>query len=244
MSSLQKTKGIVLKTTNYAESSVVVLVFTEQFGLQSFIVNGVRKPKAKFPPSLFQHLNLLEMVIYHKTSGGLQRIQEVRNIPAYISSPFDVIKSSVLMFLNEVVYKCLKQETQEPHLFSFVYNAIQFLDLHRGNVANFHLVFLVHFARFLGFYPVVNNATDNEYFDLKEAVFTNVRPTHSQVVVQPYSGYIARLLQLNFEHMEELRINSSDRKVLLHALIDFYELHVDNFGKLKSFEVLEEVLGS
>ncbi|MCO4293501.1 DNA repair protein RecO [Solitalea sp. MAHUQ-68] len=244
MSALQKTRGIVLRTTNYAESSMVVFVFTEQFGLQSFIVNGVRKPKAKFPASLFQPLNLVEMVIYYKNTGGLQRISELRNSPPYTSSPFHLIKSSILQFLNEVIYKCLKQETEEPQLFSFVYNSLQYLDVYQGSPTNFHLIFLVHLARFLGFYPVVNDELTNEYFDLKDAVFTNVRPMHSQVVVQPYSGYISQLMQLNFEHMEQLRISSAERKVLLHALINYYELHVDNFGKLKSFEVLEEVLGA
>lgn len=243
MASLQKTKGIILKTTNYAESSVVVQIFTEQFGLQSFIVNGVRKSKAKFPMSLFQPLNLIELIAYHKPAGGLQRISEIRNLPCYTTIPYDIIKSTILLFLNEVLYKSCKQETEEPQLFSFLYSALQFLDLHQGGVANFHLIFLIHFSKFLGFYPDNFIYNSNEYFDLRDGVFTPLRPTHSQTVVQPYSGYIAQLMNLNFETMEQLKISSAERKVLLHALIDYYELHIDSFGKVKSYEVLEEILG-
>ncbi|UKJ07344.1 DNA repair protein RecO [Solitalea lacus] len=242
MSTLQKTTGIVLRTTNYAESSVVVLMFTEQYGLQSFIVNGVRKSKAKFAASLFQPLNLLEMVIYHKPSGGLQRIAEVRNSPAYTSVSFDFYKTTIVLFLNEVLLKCLKQESPEPPLYSFIYNGLQLLDVYQGVPSNFHLVFLVHFAKFLGFFPDNSFSASVEYFDLQDGVFTPLRPKHVQTVVQPYSGYIAQLMQLNFETMEQLKISSAERKVLLHTLVEYYELHVDNFGKLKSLEVLEEVL--
>lgn len=98
MGSLHKTKGVVLKVTNYAESSIVVQIFTEHFGLQSFIVNGVRKSKAKHPMSLFQPLNLVELIAYHKPTTGLQRISEIRNLPCYTSIPYDTVKSTILLF--------------------------------------------------------------------------------------------------------------------------------------------------
>ena len=47
---LHKTRGIVFKTTDYGESSVIVQIFTEKFGLQSYIINAVKKPKAKNKP--------------------------------------------------------------------------------------------------------------------------------------------------------------------------------------------------
>src|SRR5690349_12859257 len=107
---LHKTRGIVFKTTNYSESSVVVQVFTEKFGLQSYLINGVKKPKAKIKMNILQPLHLLEMVVYHKPSGNIQRAAEVRQQPVFLTIPYDIVKSSLVMFLNEVLYKAIRQQ--------------------------------------------------------------------------------------------------------------------------------------
>ncbi|SMO37673.1 DNA repair protein RecO [Solitalea koreensis] len=239
---LQKTRGIVLKTTNYSESSIVAQIFTEKFGVQSYMVNGVRKTKAKNSANLFQPLNLLELVVYNKASGGIQRISEIRNTPVYMNIPFDIVKGSLLMFLNEMIYKSFKQETEDSQLFEFVFNSIQFLDLYQGNPANFHLLFLIRLSKYLGFYPDNSYAATSHYFDLKNGVFLKSQPLHPQYISQPYSNFVAQLLNIHFEDLENLTINAAQRKVLLQALIDFYHLHIDGMGIIYSHEVLEEIL--
>src|SRR3954470_10795259 len=121
---LHKTRGIVFKTTDYGESSVIVQVFTEKFGLQSYLINGVKKPKAKISRNMLQPLHLLDMVVYHKSAGNVQRIYELKTSPVLLSIPYDVIKSSMAMFLNEVLYKAIKQQTADENLFDFVFSAI------------------------------------------------------------------------------------------------------------------------
>jgi DNA repair protein RecO (recombination protein O) len=239
---LQKTRGIVLRTTNYSESSVVVQVFTEKFGLQTYMVNGVRKAKAKTSLNLFQPLNLLEMVVYHKPAGGIQRVSELRNLPVFMNIPFDVVKGSLLMFLNEIIYKSFKQETEDPQLFEYVFSSVQFLDLYQGTPANFHLLFLIQLSKYLGFYPDNSFADSCQYFDLKNGVFLKQRPLHPQYISQPYTGIVAQLINTKFEDLENLTINSAHRRVLLQALIDYYHLHIDSMGMIYSHEVLEEVL--
>ena len=44
---IQTTKGIILRSVKYGETSLVVTVFTEMFGLQSYMVNGVRTASKK-----------------------------------------------------------------------------------------------------------------------------------------------------------------------------------------------------
>jgi DNA repair protein RecO (recombination protein O) len=239
---LHKTRGIVLRTINYSESSVVVQVFTEKFGLQTYMVNGVRKPKAKTSLNLFQPLNLLEMVVYHKQTGGIQRVSELRNSPVFMNIPFDVVKGSLLMFLNEMIYKSFKQETEDPQLFEFVFSSLQFLDLSQDSPANFHLLFLIQLSKYLGFYPDNSFADSCQYFDLKNGIFLEQRPLHPQYISQPYTSFIAQLMNTKFEEMEILTITSAQRRVLLQALIDFYHLHIDSIGIIYSHEVLEEVL--
>ncbi|HEX3386975.1 MAG TPA: DNA repair protein RecO, partial [Mucilaginibacter sp.] len=110
---LHKTRGIVFKTTDYGESSVIVQVFTEKFGLQSYIVNGVKKPKAKITRNILQPLHLLDMVVYHKNTGQVHRISELKASPVLQSIPYDVIKSSIAIFLNEVLYKAVRQQSAD-----------------------------------------------------------------------------------------------------------------------------------
>ncbi|HEY1023883.1 MAG TPA: DNA repair protein RecO, partial [Sphingobacteriaceae bacterium] len=104
---LHKTRGIVFKTTDYSESSVVVQVFTEKFGLQSYLINGVKRPKAKIRSNILQPLHLLDMVVYHKPAGNIQRVAEVRQVPVFQTIPYDVVKSSLVLFLNEVLHKSI-----------------------------------------------------------------------------------------------------------------------------------------
>src|SRR5882757_6416664 len=150
---LHKTRGIVFKTTDYGESSVVVQVFTEKFGLQSYMVNGAKKPKAKISCNMLQPLHLLDMVVYHKETGNVQRIKEVKNSPVLQTIPYDVIKSSLALFLNEVLYKAIKQQAADENLFGFIFNSIEWMDHQPEGIVNFHLFFLTRLTRYLGFYP-------------------------------------------------------------------------------------------
>jgi DNA repair protein RecO (recombination protein O) len=124
---LHKTRGIVFKTTDYSESSVVVQIFTEKFGLQSYIINGVKKPRAKISRNMLQPLHLLDLVVYHKSAGNVQRISELKVSPVLQSIPYDVIKSCIAIFLNEVLYKAVKQQSADEQLFDFIFNAIEWL---------------------------------------------------------------------------------------------------------------------
>lgn len=239
---LQKTRGIVLKTTNYSESSVIVQVFTEKFGLQSYLINGVKKPKAKIPLNLLQPLNLLEMVVYYKPGGNIQRVSELRQIPAFQTIPYDVRKTSILIFLNEILYKAIRQYSPDEILFEFLFTSIEVLDRMDQGISYFHMYFLLHLTRFLGFYPDRTLETSADYFDLKNGVFTTNLPAHQAVLHQPYTGHWTRLLNANFESLASLNIQVIDRRILLQKIVSYYQLHIEEFGQVKSLQVLEEVL--
>lgn len=239
---LHKTRGIVLRVTNYSESSVVAKIFTEKLGLQSYLINGVRKPKAKVKLNMLQPLHLLDMVVYHKPNGGIQKVSDVRNSPILNQLPYDIIKSCIAIFINEILHKSLKQQENDELLFEFLFSSIELLDQTNESVANFHLVLLTKLTRFLGFYPDVSFADTCSFFDLKNGVFTNSQPLHLFFISNPYLTSFISLLRTPLQHFEELKINSVVRKHLLEKLIDFYSLHIDNFGIIKSHEILEDVL--
>lgn len=238
---LHKTAGIALKTTNYSESSIVVHIYTEMFGMQSYLVNGAKKPKAKLPANMFQPLHLLDLVVYHKDSVGLQRIKEARLLPPLRAIPFDIIKSSLAIFLNEILYKVLRQQSPDPVLFHFIQQSILWLDESQSNLADFHLVFLVKLSRFLGFLPLHSNEKSRPYFNLMDGVFTPSLPPHSHVLHEPHTSQLRQLMQVSFEESATLKISPDNRKQLLEKLLEFYKLHTENFVSPNSLYILEEI---
>jgi len=240
---LHKTRGIVFKTTDYGESSVIVQVFTEKFGLQSYIVNGAKKPKAKIARNMLQPLHLLDMVVYHKNTGNVQRIAELKNSPALQTIPYDVIKSCVAIFLNEVLYKAVRQQSADENLFGFVFSAIEWLDHQIAAIANFHLLFLIQLTRYIGFYPDRYLAGDADYFDLKNGVFCRYKPDSALYLSPPHTQNFTALLRCSFENITQLKLSNDDRRYLIQKLLEYYALHIEGFGNIRSHAVLEEVLG-
>jgi len=240
---LHKTRGIVFKTTDYGESSVIVQVFTEKFGLQSYIINGVKKPKAKITRNMLQPLHLLDMVVYHKNTGQVQRISELKASPVLQSIPYDVIKSSIAIFLNEVLYKAVRQQSADENLFDFIFNAIEWLDHPTAGLANFHLLFLVKLTRYLGFYPEQLKVDGMDYFDMKDGTFSRYKPQGLYYLSPTHTQHFFQLLQSNFETLPQLHFSNDERRYLLNKLLEYYALHIEGFGNIKSHEVLEEVLG-
>jgi DNA repair protein RecO (recombination protein O) len=239
---LHKTRGIVFKITDYSESSVVAQIFTEKFGLQSYMINGVKSPRAKISRNVLQPLYLLDMVVYHKPSGNMQRISEIRQTPVFQTIPYDVVKSSLMMFLDEVLFKSVRQHSADETLFEYIFHSIELLDRMTHGVANFHLFFLLRLTRFLGFYPDLRKDRNSEYFDLKAGSGSDSRPVHPFILEAPYTFYWRDLLKLNAGDIGSVDISHNERKFLLEKLLDYYRLHVDNFGEIRSHRVLEEVL--
>src|ERR1700761_8462322 len=235
---LHKTRAIVFKTTDYGESSVIVQLFTEKFGLQSYIINGVKKPKAKITRNMLQPLHLLDVVVYHKNNTSIQRIAELKNAPVLLSIPYDVIKSCIAIFLNEVLYKAIRQQGSDENLFGFVFSAVEWLDHQSTGLANFHLLFLIQLTRYLGFYPDSYQAGDADYFDLKNGVFSRYKPDSVLYLSPPHTQNFTKLLQCSFENLPELKFTNDERRYLITKLLEYYSLHIEGFGNIRSHEVL------
>src|SRR6476620_6106340 len=115
----QKTKGIVLRTVKYGDTSVIASVYTELFGVQSYIVKGIRQStkKSAGKGNYFQPGALLEMVVYHNEMKQLQFIKEFEWSYVYQHIFFDVVKHAVAMYIVEIAQHSLKQPEANPELF-------------------------------------------------------------------------------------------------------------------------------
>src|SRR5258708_7426489 len=145
---LHKTRGIVFRFTKYGETSIIVTIFTELFGLQTYIVNGVRSKNPKGKIALYQPLTLLDLVVYYKENANILRIKEVRCTHQYVSISTDIRKSTQALFLSEMINKAVKEQSHAAEICSFLFDSFEVLDRLTGNFENFHLVFLIKLSRF------------------------------------------------------------------------------------------------
>lgn len=244
---LHKTKGIVLRTVKYGDTSVIVTIFTELFGIQSYIVNGVRtsSKKGAGKANLFQPAALLDLVVYHNELKQIQRIREFRWSYLYRHIFFDVVKNAVALFMVELLQKTLKQPESNPDLFYFIEDAFIHLDGAQEQVlANYPLFFSLHLATFYGFQFSDRYSENKSFLDLQEGEFVADRPVHSWYLQHPYSYITSQLLRALQPHeLNEIKLNHETRRVLLHAYQTFYALHIQDFGTMKTLVVLQEVLG-
>lgn len=240
---LLKCKAIVIKTIDYSENSVVLKCFTDTHGVVSFMVNGVRSKKGAIRPSHLLPLSLLELEAYHQQQKNLQRIKELKCIPQLHSLHFDMTKSSVGIFMAEVMNKVLREENQpDPPLFSFLYHAVQLLDLENGKVTNFPLFFLLQLTRYLGFQPKGTYSDQTNGFDVKEGVFEPYDARNPYQLAPALSEKISMLLNSNVLEYKEVSMSYADRTALLEYTIDYYREHIVGFLELKSHKILAEVL--
>ncbi|MCD0487750.1 DNA repair protein RecO [Pedobacter sp. MC2016-14] len=239
---LHKTRGIVLKTTLYGESSVVVQIFTEKFGIQSYMINGVKKPRAKIRMNMLQPLHLVDMIVYHKANSSIQRVSELRPSPVFKSIPYDIIKSTIVMFLNEVLYKSIRQQHTDENIFDFIFNAICWFDECGETTVSFHLAFLLKLSRFLGFAPNTESKSDQNYFDLQEGEFKSRIPVHPHYIEKTEAALFISLFSTPFEKIFEIKMSNRNRREILDKILIFYTLHTASFGEIKSHQILEDVL--
>ncbi|MBX7125795.1 MAG: DNA repair protein RecO, partial [Cyclobacteriaceae bacterium] len=148
---IQKTQGVVLRFVRYGETSIVATIFTRSFGIQAYLVNGVRSERARTKIALFQPLTLVDMVVYHKENASMMRIKEIRCPNPCHSLHTDIRKESICMFLLEVLNRTLKEEAHSEDLYTFVEHAILTLDDQASGFENFHLIFMIKYSRYLGF---------------------------------------------------------------------------------------------
>ncbi len=239
---LEKTRGIFLHAVKYSETSLIATIYTETYGRQSFIVNGVRSKKSNIKASAFQPLYLLELEIYYQKGREIQRLKNARIVDPYSTIPFDIRKSSMVFFLAEILFKCLREEETNSELFNFISHALTFLDLSDSGVNNFHIWFLFKLTLFLGIYPNNENASISSFFDLQKAQFVSHEPIHNQFADKQATILFAKLFEQDSFSLENLNYTANERKIVLEKLLEFYKIHFDNLGEIKSLSVLREVL--
>lgn len=234
-----KTRAIVVSAIRYAEADLIVKMYTEHKGLVSYMVKGVLKSKkGKFRGAFFQTGLFLEVDAIHKPKNNLHILKEVKPLIHFKSLHSNIIKSSTLTFLLEIINQVLIDEAPDEDLFNFFYNSFLWLD-DNENIALFHIVFLIKLTSFLGCYPDESNM-NFPAFDLESATFVpysnNIELLSNELLTN-----FKLLLGTEFDELKTISIVKSQRKDLLQMVLKYYSYHVAGYREPKSLLVLEQL---
>ena len=241
-----KTRGIILRTVKYGETSIIAAVYTELFGLQSYIVKGVRQSSKKgfTKANYFQPAAILEMEVYHNELKNLQFIKEYEWGYLYQHIFFNVVKNAAAMYMIELLQHSLKQPEANPELFYLIEDSLKQLD--KGNetfTANIPLYFTLHLAGEMGIQLQGEYSKLTPVLDLKEGYFVASPPSHPYYITDALAETTSKLNSINFYNdLENFYLNRHVRRELLEAYRQYFMLHIEGFGELKSLNVLQEVL--
>lgn len=238
---LAKSLAIVLGAVKYGDSSVILKTYSRNFGLISFIAGGVRGKKGGMKSAMILPLNQGELVFYEKAKGSLKRLKEFSIPRLYSEMYFHPVKNCLAMFLAEVLSHVLKEEEADPQLFDFISESLFQLDSQQSELANFHLHFLLKLSGNLGFQAEISG-DDKAYFDLQNGIYLTTEPHHPYFLKDKLLQNWKQLT-LSVESGNSIdRYSGKERAELLEALLTYYRLHINDFGELKSLEVLQTIL--
>ena len=240
---LQRTKGIVIHTFKIKDNQLIAVLYTQQWGRVSYITSIPKTHKSGTKHMLLQPLAEVEVEADMKPKASLFRVRSVQAVQPLSSIPYHPIKSVIALFLQEFLYRAVREEGQPNESFyAYLSYSVRWLDMAEHDYANFHLVFLMRISRFLGLQPNVENYYDGSWFDMVNASFVPSKPQAHTYYVEPKEcRHLVNLMRLNFVTMHFFKMNRQERLRLLVLINDYYRLHLPDFPELNSLQVLKEV---
>jgi DNA repair protein RecO (recombination protein O) len=234
---LVKTRAIVISTLKYQEKSLIVKCFIQSHGLKSYFVRdafSARKSNQKI--AYFQPLTILEIEAVHKNKGTLENFKEIKIATPFHSIHTNIFKSTIVLFISEVLHYAIREEEKNESLFAFLETALHWLDAH-DEISNFHLILMLEATKYLGFYPDISSL-DLKYFEMTEGIFSSFHAISS--LTEHETELFKKLINLKFDN-DQKTFHVIERQILLKILIDYYSFHLDGFKRPKSLDVLKEV---
>ena len=235
-----KARGIVLGTLKYGEKGVIVHLLTDVCGRQSYMIQGVRPTAKGSKMALLQPMFTLEFEGLTSSKMSMHRMKDM--VPGMVlhSTPFDVRKSTMALFMAEVLYRLVKESEESSSLFEFVWASIAALDALEEGIANFHLWFLANLSRPLGFSPD-NEYSDGAWLDIRDGHFTPNALIPSFALSPENARILHDMLECDVRYLGEIGLNRTERTEFLDAMLKYYAYHLESIRAVESIRILREV---
>lgn len=236
----QASKAIALSYIKHSETSVIARFFTEKWGVHSFIIKGVRSKKSRFSLASIQPFSVVEIEANVKPMQTLSVLSQLQIKSPLTDIPFNIVKSSIALFIAEIILKTTETNEPNPELFAFIEASVHELD-ETKKPENFHLFFVLHLTKYLGFFPTNQYSSATPIFNLLEGNFESKVEKSEYQLSEKWSSKLSEILTVKMASFEQLPFSRKERGELLHYLITFLTLHLDGMGTIKSLDVLETV---
>jgi len=236
------TKGVVIHCMDYSETSIIARVYTEQLGLQTYIVKGVRKKGSRIKRNLFAPLSIIQLVANHKEGEGMRVMREASCEYQLNGIATDMAKTAVSIYISELLSRSVSAQMADPNLYGYIEDAILNLDRATSSIAGFPLSFTIGLTQFLGFDPHNNFSAGNTYFDMVEGNFCAHPPDHPYYFSSPLSNQLTEVLSALNAGVISVVADHATRSELLSKMIEYFRIHIPAFGEIKSVKVLSDVL--
>ena len=240
---LEKTEALVLHSLKYGEAKLVVDMFTRLHGRLTFMVPLPQSARSKVKKQYFQPLTLLYIEVDVRPQAQMQKLHDVALLVPMPSLLAEPSKLAIALFTSEFLYHALRDEQQNGPLFDYLHHSIDWLDKCEHDYANFHLVFLMHLSRFLGFYPNMEEVEPLQVFDMREGHFCKEVPVHRDFLAPDEARHVRLLMRMDYATMHLFRLNHADRNRILDVLIHYYRLHLPALPEMRSLGVFRELYG-
>lgn len=236
-----KARGVVLHTIKYGDSSMVAYLFTDLHGRMNYMIQGVHSSRGRGnKAALFQPMFLVEFEGIEQPQARMHRMKEVRSLVPLASVPFDVRKSTISLFMAEVLYRLIRESEANEPLFDFICRSVVQLDRMTDGISNFHLWFLVQLSAYLGFYPG-NEPVSGGYFDIRSGLFVPSVPAHRICMDASCSGLLGELMACEAAELGELSLSRVQRSAFMESMLQFFGYHLDSIRTVQSIAILREI---
>ncbi len=238
-----KTEAICIKNTRYGESSVISKMFTIEYGLSSFIIQGINRKSSAIRPSHIAPGNILELVIYQKPNATIQRIKELKVITPLHQVHIDMVKNAVLQFILEIIAKTNEENLKDEIVFNFLRQTITELEEMTEDIGYAPLYFLCRYLKFSGWFPNLELLQEGDSFNLKEGRFAKADILRtSDELNQSQSKELYKILLSVQNDSAQIKTEIGFRKDLFTALLKYFDFHILKGKRIKSPAILSEVL--
>jgi len=214
--------------------------YTRKYGIMSFMVRGLGKKRGN-KLSALEPLSLVDISFHFREKYDVQTAKEIIVKSGSGGLFYDPIKGSIQLFLSEMLYKSLREEAPDEDLFDYITSSLQYFDS-ADDHTYLHLIFLLKFTQFLGFYAKGSFGKNSSYFDLQNGIFTSNRNSSLHTLDLDESMALSHLISADYS--STLRIHSAMRRSLLTSIVEYYQLQLEGFGEVKSLPILIEVFSA
>jgi DNA repair protein RecO (recombination protein O) len=234
------THGIVLHNVKYADTKVISKIYTKDFGLLSLNIHVSNTGKSSIKPALIQPLSQLELVFSLKENKDIHQLTDARPTYIYNGLSQHFIKLCIAQFINEVLHKCLKEQSKNEELYEFIIHIFQWLDVNDEGFYDLHIYVLFELTKYLGFYPNNNYSQHEKYFDTREGRYHAYSQSFPLSLDEEQSRLFAQLFSYNLNSPKQF--SRSERLNILDCLMAYYKMHIPGLHEFRSYAVLQETM--